>query len=58
MNELNRRNFFNRISISALGTLLFSVFPLNVFGKSKSQNVTKVNVKIHPSSVKRNRKGS
>ncbi len=55
MKELNRRKFFSKLSIGALGTIVFSMFPLNIIGKSKSKNITKVKVKIHPNSVKRNK---
>lgn len=55
MKELNRRKFFNRISIGALGAILLSSLPFNLFGKTRNKNVKKVKVKINPSSVKRNK---
>lgn len=58
MKEIGRRKFFSRISMGAIGTLLLSFNPLNVFGKTNKHNFGKVIVKIHPNSVKRNKKVS
>lgn len=52
MKKLNRRKFFNNVSIGALSAFVFSIFPFKVFGKS---NTKRVKVKIHPNSVKRNK---
>ncbi len=54
-NILDRRKFFSRISIGALGAVILSSFPFKIFGKGKKRNIKKVYVKIHPSSVKRNK---
>lgn len=54
MSIINRRKFFNKVSIGAIGAAFLSAFPLNLLGKNKSENFSKIEVKIHPNSVKRN----
>ncbi|MBK7106435.1 MAG: hypothetical protein IPH62_14235 [Ignavibacteriae bacterium] len=55
MSSINRRKFFNKISLSAIGTLFLSSFPLNIFGTEKKKSFKNIKVKIHPDSVKRNK---
>jgi len=55
MNTFDRRKFFNRISISAIGALFLSSFPFKFFGFNKHRSNSKVKVRIHPNSVKRNK---
>ena len=52
-NGLDRRRFFNKISLGAIGTILLSAYPIKLLAGSK-KNIKKVTVKIHPKSVKRN----
>ncbi len=52
-NGLDRRKFFNKISLGAVGAILLSTFPFKLLAGSK-KNIKKVSVKIHPKSVKRN----
>ncbi|MCP5063130.1 MAG: hypothetical protein GY936_11795 [Ignavibacteriae bacterium] len=52
-NGLDRRRFFNKISLGAVGAILLSAFPFKLLAGSK-KNIKKVSVKIHPKSVKRN----
>jgi len=52
INNLDRRRFFNKISLGAVGAVLLSSYPFKLFAGSK--NTKKVIVKIHPNSVKRN----
>lgn len=53
MKLFNRRKFFNKISISALGAMFLTSFPMNMLGKSKKEENVTVKVKLHPKSVKR-----
>jgi hypothetical protein len=55
MKTVGRRKFFTKISLSAIGTLLFSIFPMNLFGRSKHNFSSKIKVQLHPNSVKRNK---
>jgi hypothetical protein len=55
MKVIGRRKFFNKISLSAIGTLLISIFPMNLFGGSKHKFPSKIKVQLHPNSVKRNK---
>ena len=50
-NNIGRRKFFSRIGTGALALTLLSAFPFKLFASEK--NVKKINVKIHPSAVKR-----
>ena len=50
-NNIGRRKFFGRVGMGALGLTLLSSFPFKLIAKEK--NTKKVNVKIHPSAVKR-----
>ena len=50
-NNIGRRKFFSRVGMGALAFTLLSSFPFKLFAKEKS--IKKVNVKIHPSAVKR-----
>ncbi|KAB2841669.1 MAG: hypothetical protein F9K45_07720 [Melioribacteraceae bacterium] len=54
-NNIGRRKFFDRIGKSILAFGLFSSFSIKVIAKeNKEQNVK---VLIHPSAVKRTKKG-
>jgi len=55
MSTLNRRKFFNKISLSTIGTLFLSSIPFNLFGSEKKKSFKNIKVKIHPDSVKRNK---
>lgn len=53
--NIGRRKFFDRVGKSALAVTLFSSLPFKIFAKENiKQNVK---VLIHPSAVKRNKKG-
>lgn len=54
MKILDRKEFFNKISISAIGAFILSFFPIRIFDYSKEKMLRKVKVKIHPESIKRN----
>ena len=54
-NLLDRRKFFGKVSMGAVGVFLLSSFPFKLFAKWKKRNIKKVYVKIHPNSVKRNK---
>jgi len=54
MKILDRKEFFNKISISAIGSFILSFLPYRIFDYSKERMFGKVKVKIHPDSVKRN----
>ncbi len=54
-NKIDRRNFFGKVSMGAIGALLLSSFPMKLFAKGKRKLNRKVFVKIHPNSVKRNK---
>ncbi|MFC2135685.1 hypothetical protein ACFLTH_13805 [Bacteroidota bacterium] len=51
--NIERKNFFKTIGLSAMGLSLFSMLPFRSFGKVRP-GVKKLSVKIHPSAVKRN----
>ncbi len=53
MKSFNRRKFFNKLSISALGAMFLTSFPINMLGKSKQNKNVTVKVKLHPKSVRR-----
>lgn len=55
MKSIGRRTFFNKISISAIGTLLFSSFPLNLIADKRKSLPSKIKIKLNPNSVKRNK---
>ena len=55
MKSIGRRTFFNKISMSAIGTMLLSLFPLNLFAVKKNNLPSKIKVKLHPNSVRRNK---
>ena len=55
MKAIGRRIFFNKVSLSAIGTVLLSTFPMNLFGWSKNNLPSKIKVQLHPNSVKRNK---
>ena len=57
MNNIGRRTFFSKISLSAIGTFLITLFPVNILaGKSKKLSHN-IKIKLHPNSVSRNKKG-
>lgn len=53
MSKINRRNFFNKITLSSIGTVLLSSIPFKIFADQKKKNFKNIKVKIHPDSVKR-----
>jgi hypothetical protein len=55
MKSIGRRTFFNKISMTAIGTMLLSFFPLNLFANNKKKIASKIQVKLHPNSVRRNK---
>lgn len=55
MSSFGRRKFFNKLSLGALGTMVLSVLPSNLFGKKKHELPSNIKVKLHPSSIKRNK---
>jgi len=55
MKLIGRRNFFNKISQGAIGTVLLSNFPLKVFAKKTNNLPAEIKVKIHSDSVRRNK---
>ncbi len=55
MSNLDRRKFFNKISLSTLGLVLFSTFPLNLLGQKSKRSFKNIKVNINPHSVKRNK---
>ena len=55
MNNFGRRKFFNKLSLGAIGTVVLSVLPSNLFGKKKHSLPSNIKVNLHPSSVKRNK---
>ncbi len=54
-NEIKRRNFITKIGLSIAGFSLFSLSPIKLFAKTKTQN--KININIHPYAIKRNKLG-
>jgi len=55
MSNLDRRKFFNKISLGALGLMIFSTFPLNLLGQKKRRSFKNIKIKLNPHSVKRNK---
>ena len=55
MKSIGRRTFFNKISISAIGTMLFSFSPIKLFAGKKNNLPSIIKIKLHPNSVKRNK---
>jgi hypothetical protein len=53
MQSIGRRKFFNKLSLSAIGAVLLSSYPLNLFAKKKNFISTTIKIKLHPNSVKR-----
>lgn len=43
--------------MGTLGIVILSSFPFKLFSKTRTKNSKKIYVKIHPDSVKRNKKG-
>jgi hypothetical protein len=50
-NKVNRRNYFKKAGLAAIGTIVLSSYPVKLF--SKYAGTKKLNVKIHPSAVSR-----
>ena len=50
-NKFNRRNYFKKAGLAAIGTIVFSSYPFKLF--SKKSGSKKLSVKIHPSAVSR-----
>lgn len=55
MKSIGRRKFFNKLSLGAIGTAVLSVMPSNLFAKKKHSLPLNIKVKLHPSSIKRNK---
>jgi hypothetical protein len=55
MDKINRRSFFNKISIGGIGAVLLSYSPLKAFSKRKNNLPAKISVKLNPNSVSRNK---
>jgi len=55
MKKIGRRSFFGKISLGAIGTLMLSMIPSNLFAGTKKKLQSKVKVQLHPNSVKRNK---
>ena len=55
MNIIDRRKFFNKVSLGAIGTILLSSFPLNLLGQTKKKSFKSIKIEIPQHSVKRNR---
>ncbi len=55
MSIINRRKFFNKISIGAVAAFVLSNIPSKLFGSYKKKDIKNIKVKIHPDSVKRNK---
>ena len=53
--KIDRKKFFLTASISFLGIAFFKSLPFRLFEKKEKRN-NKLNVKINPSAVSRNRK--
>ncbi len=51
ISEINRKNFFSRISKGFLGFIVVSSFPFNLFAGNSSSK--KIQIKINPLAVKR-----
>lgn len=61
MNQ-SKRNFFKVVGTGAVGVTLTSISKpteliANVIAPEANNNISKLEVKIHPQSVKRNKKG-
>lgn len=55
MKIIGRRGFFNKISLGALGTILLSHLPFDLFNGNKNNIPSKINIKLNPNSVRRNK---
>ena len=56
----NRRKFMKVLGLGAIGTSLFSLNPKSLFSKSSNSHnhdKPKIEVNLHPSAIKRNKKG-
>jgi hypothetical protein len=51
VNKVNRRNYFKKAGLAAVGTVILSSYPVRLFSKSIAKK--KLNVKIHPFAVSR-----
>ena len=51
VSKLNRRNYFRKAGMAAIGTIVMSSYPFKLFSKPSGTN--KMSVKIHPSAVSR-----
>lgn len=54
MKNINRRKFFGKVSLGAIGAVLLST-PLQILAKRKRNLPSKINIKLNKSSVKRNK---
>lgn len=52
VNKVNRRNYFKKAGLAAIGTLVLTSFPVKLFSKQVAGK-KKFNVKIHSSAVSR-----
>lgn len=50
--KVNRRNYFKKAGMAAIGTFALAVNPLKIFSKQSSDR-KRIKVKIHPSAVSR-----
>jgi len=55
MKPIGRRIFFNKLTLTAIGTMLFSSFPLNLIAGKQKKFQSKIKIKLHPNSVRRNK---
>ena len=55
MNIIDRRKFFNKLSLGAVGAILLSFSPMKLLAKKKNNLPDKINIKLHPNSVRRNK---
>lgn len=54
--KIDRKKFFLTAATSFLGISLLNKFPFNLFEKNSKSENDKIQVKINPSAVSRNRK--
>ena len=54
---MNRKNFFTSISFGAVGFVIYNSFPMKYFSKKLNDSNTKLEVKVNPLAVGRNKAG-
>ena len=53
MTKINRRYFFGKVSIGAIGAIILSKLPVVQFFKKKSKIKSEIKISQNPNSVKR-----